>query len=200
MKIHKRDRETRGTRSVGLACAMLVVTCGLGLAQQSPTKAPSTHAPRDSVLATPIYWSELHLRMFKDTVSTVDFDLVTSWIPGENHKGMFRFKLSAAPKRPALGAKLPSNIDYDNPEEVEKFIKRVHRCSIFLRVYDSDGFLLREVPVIFDSGTGSDGRITALFANSAVQMDADEYRKLIGNASSAGSYGISWIDPDAPTN
>ncbi len=137
--------------------------------------------------------------MFKDTVSTVDFDLATSWIPGEDHKGMFRFKLTAAPKRPVLGAKLPGNIDYDNPDEVEKFVKRVHRCSIFLKLFDSDGFLLREIPVAFESALDDSGRIIGLSANSAVQMDAEEYRKLLGNAASGGSFNISWVDLDAPT-
>ncbi|MFZ0303113.1 MAG: hypothetical protein WAL75_10520 [Terracidiphilus sp.] len=177
--------------------ALLATLSALGPGQTPLARNSSAAASRDQLLAAPIYWAEIHLRMFKDTVSTADFDLATSWIPGEDHKGMFRFKLFASAKRPELGAKLPGNIDYDDPEQVEKFIKRVHRCTVFLELYDSDGFLLREIPITFASGLDSSGRITELSANSAAQMDADEYRKLIGKTgATGGSFNISWVDPD----
>jgi hypothetical protein len=133
--------------------------------------------------------------MFKDTISTTTFTLVTSWIPGEGHKGMFRYKLDSAPIKPAYGTKLEGNIDYDDPDVVEKFVQRIHKCTFFLQLYDSDGFLLRTITVDFINTIDGSGRIVGLSANSSTQMDADEYKKLVGNSILSGSYNILWVDP-----
>jgi hypothetical protein len=62
----------------GLAFTILIALASPGALLQCQTKTASAHVSPDAALAMPTYWAELHLRMFKDTVSTVDFDLATS--------------------------------------------------------------------------------------------------------------------------
>ncbi len=61
----------------GLAFTVLIALASPGALLQSQTKTASAHASSDVALAMPTYWAELHLRMFKNTVSKVDYDLAT---------------------------------------------------------------------------------------------------------------------------
>lgn len=167
--------------SVMTCCFATLITSGvLSCAQTSSKNAK----PSSSVtsLAKPIDFGVYVARMFPDDSRKVNFHLVTSWIPGESHKGMLRYKLSGLPT-------LPDSPDMRTQEE---FIKRVADCAIFLNLDDKSGFVLRKELVTFGLGVDNDARISSLYANDSLQMDAQEYRELIGDSAASGSWNVSW--------
>jgi hypothetical protein len=115
--------------------------------------------------------------MFEDDPRKIRFRLVTSWIPGEKHQGMFRYKMDAW------------KADEATAEAVEKLLQRVSRCTITLELYDKDGFVVRRHVVPFIKGVNPEqARLIGLHANDTFQMDAQEYRQFI----ESGSWTILW--------
>lgn len=131
--------------AVMICCFAILNTSGLLLYAQTSSK---NAAPSSSVtsLAKPIDFGIYSARMFSDDSRRVNFHLVTSWIPGESHKGMLRYKLSGLPT-------LPNAIDTGTQEV---FIKRVADCAIFLNLYDKSGFTLRKELITFGFGADTD--------------------------------------------
>ena len=161
-----------------------------------PTYAQQTAAPRakpnlNATLAKPAIWSRTTIRMFKDSTREVSFVLNTSWIPGPDHKGMFRYKLTGLPERRSAADQLKAN-EVDTLESTEKFLDRVHTCDITLVLYDSDDFVLRRVSVILQRVVNDDAQVVNLLANSSVQMDQQEYVSLIGTSGKFGRFDINW--------
>lgn len=180
-------------------CVILSLLVGFtGASAQSTNGKTPRQLSQNERLAKPVDWSEYSAHLFKDSPVTMTFRLATSWIPGEDHKGMFRYKLNAFPKKPTTVAEAVKDTELDTPEKIESFVKRVNQCEIFLALYDSDGFLLRSVPVSFDRGVNSEGQLQALSANRSTQMDADEYRMFVGSNSTSGSWAVSWNCPESP--
>jgi hypothetical protein len=66
-------------------------------------------------------------------------------------------------------------------------MKRIEACTLYLRLYDSDGFLLRQIPMPLSIGVDDQGQEGSLEANSSEQMDASDYRQFIN-----GSWAIGW--------
>lgn len=149
----------------------------------------------DEILATPQLWNSETLRLFKDSDKEITFSLATSWIPGDNHRGLFRYRIKGLPvELSATQRALEMNI----PEAYEKLLIRAHACSMGLELYDSDQFILRKIPIPFFNYLSSDGKVTGLSLNEAVQMDASEYRRLCGTPSQSGSWGLSWNCGEIP--
>jgi hypothetical protein len=180
-----------------LVAVLLLVASGNIISQAPQSRAPSANRkPQQStaineLLAKPMDWHEHKARMFDDSRVSMVFTLTTSWIPGPDHKGMFRYKMSAAPDIPTTlneRAKFPEFYGY---EGIEHFIQRVNRCVISLDLYDPDGFLLRKVPI--DAGA----HIVALSANDAIRMDVEEYKKLTWDPKGSGTYTIEWSCPQS---
>jgi hypothetical protein len=144
-------------------------------------------------LAAPRNWGSITLQMFPDSDRRVIFTLVTSWIPGENHAGMFRYKVQGTPFELTLAQRAQ---DMNIPASTEKLMRRIHACDVELDLYDADGFILRKVPIVFDYGVYG-GQVQSLIANDSSQMDASEYRKLVGTSSNSGSWNIAWVPPAA---
>ncbi len=71
-------------------------------------------------------------------------------------------------------------------------MKRVHGCTITLRLYDAEGFILRKIAVPFDLGVDDQGVVNSLTANDVVQMDSQEYRDFIGTSKSSGAWSVAW--------
>jgi hypothetical protein len=172
-----------------LAALVLFLSSPLMMAQTPTHKTPSS----TSLLAVPKDWPNFSTRMFQDASLKIVFHLTTSWIPGPDHKGSFRFKLMAAPERAALAEDQDKSSELYGPEATASLLRRVHNCVIDIELYDSDGFVLRDVPVPFSLGMGSSGNLVALSANNAVQMDADEYKKFI-----VGSWIVTWTPDPLP--
>lgn len=181
-------------------CLMFISIASLPGFAQNPatgeTQQPATQFPpatQYDALARPIDWGEKSVRIFKDSNVVLNFKLATSWIPGAHHEGMFRFKLSAIPKFPTKQAQELHEEKLDTPQEIEKFLARVHKCNFGLRLNDSDGFLLRTLTVSFvnvvDDGNA---QVIGLMGNSSDQMDADEYRRFVGSDGAKGSWQVSW--------
>jgi len=128
--------------------------------------------------------------MFPDSPK-MSFKLTTSWIPGENHKGMFRYRMTAIPEQtfPPDGTV--------NLEETALLLRRVQRCSILLNLFDADDFVLRKIVVPFDRGVDEQMRLRSLTANDSGQMDANDYRSFIGGGPGTYLGRIALDCPDA---
>lgn len=126
-----------------------------------------------------------HARIFPDSAK-INFVLATSWIPGEKHKGMLRYQVSAYPERPSASRTVAA----DDYSKIENLINRVDSCAITIDLYDADNFLLRKIPVHFISGVDDEGHILSLSANDAEQMDAQDYRAFL-----AGGWNVEWACP-----
>lgn len=172
-----------------LVMLLLLLSPSLVMAQAPTHKSPSS----TSLLASPKDWPNFSSRMFQDAQLKIVFHLTTSWIPGPDHKGSFRFKMMAAPERAALPEEQNKPPELYGPEATASLLRRVHDCIIEIELYDSDGFILRDVPIPFSLGMGSSGNLIALSANNAVQMDAEEYRKFI-----VGSWVVTWTPDPLP--
>ncbi len=171
---------------VAIAVALALLPTGSSLSQ--------THKPgiarsfQDELLAKPVEWTPISRRMFSDSEKAVAFSLVTSWIPGENHVGVFRYKIKVVPVE-LTGAQ--KALEMNIPEAIEKLLRRVSASGVELELNDADGFILRRVPVSFDFGV-YEGHVQSLLANSSSQMDANEYRTLIGSSGKSGQWDIGW--------
>jgi len=150
-----------------LVVAVLLAQC---LAQKQAQHTPPS-------LAKPLDCGAYSSRLFSDS-KKVKFLLATSWIPGENRKGMMRYRMGASPDDTKVG---------DDPEATERLLRRVQHCVIELNLFDANDFLLRKTVVPFGLGVDDQGRVIALHANSSVQMEAQEYREFVG-----GSWNVSW--------
>lgn len=159
----------------------VVVLHAASFAQKQAQRAPTAS------LAKPVDWGVYSARLFSDA-GKVKFTLVTSWIPGENHKGMMRYKMNAAPDDSDAPA-ANSNAEH---ESAESLMKRVHACTIILNVYDPNEFVLRNTVVPFALGVDEQAKVHSLNANSSLQMDAQEYRAFVGTATNGGSWNVSW--------
>jgi hypothetical protein len=156
------------------------------------------HRPdQNEQLAKPIDWGEQSIRLFTDSNVYMNFQLSTSWIPGKDHKGMFRYRVNVSPKMPATIAERMADSVLNSPEGIQTFVLRVQDCSLFIDLYDTDGFSLRSVYILPQRLVDDQARVIGLIANSSEQMDADEYRKFAGaNILTSGSWQIKWICPN----
>jgi hypothetical protein len=156
--------------------------------------------PSTASLSKPVDMRDVELRLFEDTSEKVKFSLVTSWIPGEKHEGMFRYKLFVvAVSKPDSGNGLTSESDktsedHLNSNAAEKLLNRVSECSIFLDLFDKDDFILRHHLVPFARGVNHEARLNSLFSNDSFQMDVQGYRDFI----KSGSWTIVWRCGSAP--
>ncbi len=175
----------------GLALSLICTVLASGHVSYSQSKNGNPSVTSTASLAKPVDWGSFTARLFHDDPQKVNFHLVTSWIPGENHKGMMRYQLTAVPASPAV----PSDNGEAEPldiESVQKLMKRVHRCGITLNLHDKGGFILRRHDVAFTLGVDDQVRVRSLYANDACQMDAQEYRDFVGNSAGPGSWNVSW--------
>jgi hypothetical protein len=183
-------------KTVSIAfCLIFWLPC---IAQQPAAEKTSRPATQNEALAKPRDWGEVSIRLFKDSEMQMTFGLATSWIPGEEHKGMFRYRLSAYPKTPQTIAERARFPELYSPAAIESFVERVQKCDFILELFDSDQFKLRNVSVFFNRAVDEQARLIGLETNSSSQMDADEYRKLIGNAVVTGSWEIGRACNGAP--
>jgi hypothetical protein len=158
-------------------------------------KKPGQTKPATVSLSKPIDWGYFTARLFSDT-KKVTFQLATSWIPGDKQKGMLRYKLYVFPDLSAQQkATATAATDTDLVTQDEQLLKRVHGCVITLNLYDVDGFILRKVYVPLMQGVDDNAKLNSLSANDSVQMDASEYRSLLGNTKASGNWNVSWACP-----
>jgi hypothetical protein len=168
---------SRLKRSLLTVCLLVLGIAGNCLAEkQTPQSLASLAKPADA--------GTYSSRLFGDS-RKMAFSLVTSWIPGEGHKGMLRYRMAVAPDNTAPQGGQP--VPPLTPEETSELVQRVYGCVIELNLFDSDDFLLRKIVVPLSLGVDDKDRVIALHANASVQMDADEYRKFL-----AGQWNISW--------
>jgi hypothetical protein len=179
-----------GEKLKRLALAITLLSLPISLHAQHPASSHS-QTNQSEYLSKPVSWGSQTIRVFKDSKKEMTFTLATSWIPGPDHTGMFRYKMNAFPKKLTLDEQ-SGTTELFTPEANEKFIDRVHVCSLTLTLFDADQFKLRDVGLIFTLGVDDNAREVALNTNSSVQMDASEYKKFIGDSAGSGSWSLNW--------
>jgi hypothetical protein len=134
-------------------------------------------------LAAVADWQSYTPPILPDPAPKVSFHLQTSWIPGDQHRGTFRYRLNGAIFASAMErAKSPESY---TPASIATTIKQIHACDITLVMYDRDGFVLRKIAVPFAYGVNEQSEIISLSSNDATQMDVSEYRRF-------SSWTLSW--------
>jgi hypothetical protein len=185
-------------RSLKIARLIAILLCLSFTACFSQHPSTSPHAANSTAsLAKPVSWGIGKYRLFKNDEANVSATLATSWIPGEGHKGMFRYRLSIFATQPSLENQ-QKHPEWTDPDWKEQFMSRVYACSFYLELYDVDEFRLRTIPLILQKGVDDQARLWSLSVNSSVQMDADEYRSLVGTDKTSGSWSLSWSCPSNP--
>jgi hypothetical protein len=163
-------------KSSGSFCVVVLLAASLCFAQKT--------APGPS-LAVAKNWTPVALRIFPEISEKVQFTLATSWIAGEQSKGSMHYKVTVQ-RQPGVGS---------NPtdEGTDWLLRNISRCLLFVQLYDADEFLVRSIPIHFDlvvddSTPGKTHLVTALKANSATQLSADEYRLFVRG----GGWQLAW--------
>jgi hypothetical protein len=176
--------------------AFLLLGLTVAAAGQNPSKAQRGVASEiskqssEKLLSEPMDWQDFSVRMLPDSQVSMSYNLVTSWIPGPDHKGMLRYKLRAAPDIYMGQAEPKKYPEVATPVQVDAFIRRIKKFQINLVFYDENGFIVRKIPIDFSFGVNEDDNVASLVANEAVQMDMDEYKNLIAQGSWQISRGI----------
>jgi hypothetical protein len=168
--------------------AVTLALCLLAFAGHSIALRGQGKALPVETYVKPREWRGFDIKLFKDSHDLLTFKLTTSWIPGEDHKGSFRYKLNAT----------PNLVDhYDSPlRQFGVMIEHAEACSFTLVLMDIYGFELRRVPVAFSRVVNGDSDIIGLAANTSAQMDLSEYKSLIGSGEDSGRWNIAWSCPD----
>ncbi len=181
-------------------CLLILPVISLPCVAQNPPAGKAVQRPnQNELLAKPIDWGQQSVRLFTDSNVVMNFNLATSWIPGKDHKGMFRYKVDIYPKTPTTVAERVKESELNTPEDIEKFVLRVRECALFLDLYDMDGFSLRRVFVLPQRLVDDQARVIGLSVNSSEQMDADEYRQFAGpKIVLTGSWAVKWSCTDKP--
>lgn len=117
----------------------------------------------------------ISLPVLESPAPMTEFCLTTSWIPGKDHKGSFRYMLDA------FGMGLP-------PEERPAHIERLEKLDFTLNLYDQHDFILRRIPVFFAIGVSPEGLVSNFQLNDAEQMDQSEYKNFVDG----GKFGFTW--------
>ncbi len=157
-------------------------------AKEVPSKIIHVDTPIEELLSTPQDWRSFSAHIVPNSKVSMTFRLKTSWIPGPDHKGMLRYQLTGAPD---IYATLKNPSEYPEvatPERIESFIKRAGNHQIQMTFYDEDEFVTRKIPIDFMFAVGEDGHITSLIANDSMEMEKEEYKKLL----LGGSWQIIW--------
>jgi hypothetical protein len=141
-------------------------------------KPPASSNPNSSLSQT-IEWNPVKIAPLRPANNSATFNLATSWIPGEKHKGYFRYRMRVTSSETPL-------------KDSTGYFKLLNSCQFLLVLYDSQDFKLREILLSFNSSIVDTGDVTALSANEMAQMDADDYRAFM-----KGSFNIMWEDKGA---
>jgi hypothetical protein len=164
------------------------------LSHQASSQSKAKHDPyadlarQDSNpdLAAVVDWGTDVPPILPDPAPKVSFHLETSWIPGGQHRGMFRYRIYGAIFASAIEhAKSPTSY---KPESIAATIRQIHACDLTLILFDKDSFVLRKIDVPFSYGVNDQSEIVSLNSNDAAQMDAKEYRQV-------NSWSMSWSCP-----
>jgi len=150
------------------------------------SKKTSSSVQSDDALAKPLDGGLFTTRLAQ-AWQRVTFKLMTSWIPGENRKGMCRYKLEVSPEKSDPADTTATTSTASEAESTEELMTGVSKCRIFLNLYDSDGFILRKAEVLFTLGVDEKARLKSLWANDSLQMEAREYRQFV-----AGAWNVTW--------
>jgi hypothetical protein len=157
--------------------------------QRPSSKEPAPGITWEKFLAYSEDWASYSAKIVGGSQVSITFRMTTSWIPGADHQGLLRYKLTAAPDIYAT-LKAPSQYpEVASPAKVETFVKRLGQYRMQIVFSDKDGFVDRKIPVNFIFGVDDDGHITSLMANDGAQMSMEEYKQLL----TQGGWVISWF-------
>ncbi len=184
--------------SMALRLYLLPIAAALGCLCSLPSLAQSEvdKSSENARLSAPIEWGTIRTRIFKDKPE-ISLALRTSWIPKSASKGLFRFIVIATVDQtssliPEICVHAPC-ADYQPYWSESNLLRRVHACSIYLDVHDSEGFRLAEIEVPFSYQVDDEHVLKSLTANASEPMSKDDYRRFIGTPKLSGSLSFNWI-------
>jgi hypothetical protein len=152
-------------------------------AQSQPT-ANYSHGSNRSYHGLPI---------FEDDTRLIYFYLTTSWIPGPDHKGVFRYKINVEPSTRTADE---MQTEKAPPEGwgVPPLIVRLRSCRFTLEVMDGEGFILQRVLLTLATGVNEEGVESSLNTNDSFAMELAQYRSFLV-AKPQDSWNIGWHCP-----
>jgi len=172
----------------------LILCCSVMHAASIPKKQSQT-APVHADYSKGVFLGTREIRIFPDDPRKTNFTLITSWIPGAEHKGFFRYQLFVF----VMDASASDKILFDAtpPEQgwgIPETIDRLQKCLLFLNTYDDGGFVLQKIPLFFTTRVDDHGVATGLSANDSSQMDLNNYQSFLA-AKPDSSWEIDWSCP-----
>ena len=156
----------------------ITVLCATGTLLHGQAKSNHRTSVSETILADPFNAGRETAHVLGSTEKEATFTLMTSWIPGPDRKGYFRWQMGVSGEGVTLS-------------EAPKFINSLHNCTYTLNVYDHGGFVLRHIPILFLRSVADSGDITAMSSNDLIQMNSAEYQKFV-----FGSWDVSWSCPE----
>jgi len=130
------------------------------------------------------------LPIFDDDLRLIIFSLTTSWIPGADRKGTFRYRLSVSP---SIHSAIEMAKEPSPPQgwAVPNLISRLHDCTYTLRLMDSGAFVLQRVPVVFQTTVDDEGIAIGMDSNDYFAMQLAQYRSFL-SAKREESWDVVW--------
>jgi hypothetical protein len=131
-------------------------------------------------------------KLFADDPRNTKFTLTTSWIPGPDAKGMFRYKLKVEVEPPTAEAK---NLYNATPPPggwgVPETLRRIHLCRYTLTLFDDGGFIVQKVPLQLIRTVDDAGIDINLATNETTPMSFTAYKSFMA-ADASDSWGVLW--------
>jgi hypothetical protein len=133
------------------------------------------------------------LPIFEDDTRLIYFYLTTSWIPGPDHKGVFRYKINVEP-RTRTAEEMQTEKAPPQGWGVPPLIVRLHSCRFTLEIMDEEGFVLQRSLLTLATGVNEEGVESSLNTNDSFPMELAQYRSFLA-AKPQASWGIGWHCP-----
>ena len=185
------------------ALLSLILLSAMSVSAQS-TRKPTTpkvdlDALTDKIAASNYaqasYRGSHKVKFFEDDPRNARFELITSWIPGSDNKGLFRYKVNVEIEPPtaedkALFTQTPPKGGWGIPESLD----RLQRCGFTLRLLDEGGFILQKIPITLIKTVDDKGIVASLNDNDSSPMQFSEYKSFMA-ATPTGSWELTWRCP-----
>ncbi len=180
---------SRCTVRLLILCGLAAVNC-LAQTAQTTSKTPLAWQASEAALSRPVQEGSKSFKIIPGDPRSAVFTVVTSWIPGEEKKGNFRYRISASSIAPSTNTQdtVSSSADY---EANVAYLRKVAACSLSLEIYDDGGFLLRSAHVSFLQNVNGAGQLLGLDSNNSFQLDLASYRSFLRTPIES-SWEMSW--------
>jgi hypothetical protein len=131
------------------------------------------------------------VRPFEDDPRQSFFVLTTSWIPGSDKHGHFRYQIEAAVLDANAAEKAIQVIPPRQGWALSDYVIRAHACSYSLTLYDSEHFVLQRIDPIFQIVVDEASHAKSMRSNDLATMDLHTYQEFL-KAKAMDSWDVAW--------